>query len=69
MGLGSASWLATALTSSGTTEFGMGTSLTYGSNIRKITIPQQPQMGIATTVTCAPVEIPSCRDVPAWVRL
>ena len=54
MGLGSASWLATALTSSGTTEFGMGTSLTYGSNIRKITIPQQPQMGIATTVTCAP---------------
>ena len=53
MGLGSASWLATALTSSGTTEFGMGTSLTYGSNIRKITIPQQPQMGIATTVTCA----------------
>ena len=54
MGLGSASWLATALTSSGTTEFGMGTPLTYGSNIRKITIPQQPQMGIATTVTCAP---------------
>ena len=31
----------------------MGTSLTYGSNIRKITMPQQPQMGIATTVTCA----------------
>ena len=38
----------------GTTEFGMGTPLTYGSNSRKITIPQQPQMGIATTVTCAP---------------
>ena len=54
MGLRLASWLATALTSSGTTGFGMGTSLTYGSNIRKITMPQQPQMGIATTVTCAP---------------
>ncbi len=60
MGLGSASWLATALTSSGTTGFGMGTSLTYGSDIRKITIPQQPQMGIATTVTCAPNTVLAC---------
>ena len=43
MGLGSANWLATALTSSGTTRFGMGTLL-----ILRIVYPQD--IHAATTV-------------------